>query len=312
MNPKSRNQRTAAFTLLELVVVLAILAVVTGLAIRAVDQVDDERRYDVSLTMLEDLEAAVLGNGEVAGFVSDMGRLPRAVGAAELSLAELWAGQGITPYDVRTSAIDAEVSLPAGWRGPYLRLPLGTAMLRDGWGNPMTSPADPSPANPLTTGYHRLRTAADAPITASGTDVAVIRHLGANGEANAADEGADRDLHVSFANRTAASVTSPVRLVDGQGEPAPAEGGEFVKVRVFGPNPDALTTLAAAESGATPLAAGASEVTVPGVLPATAGFRAVRAYLYASDGTTLLARSQVKYLTLRPGANFVPLVIRQP
>ncbi len=311
MSPRNRESSARGFTLLELVVVLGILAVVTGLALRALDQVDDEHRHDASRQMLEEVEAAVLGDDRTAGFVSDMGRLPRTVGGDALTLAELWSVQGNAGYDVRTSALDPEVSLPAGWRGPYVRLPLGSDTLRDGWGNPMASPPDPSPANPLTTGYHRLRTDTDAPIFAAGVEIGLIRHLGANGAADSAATGVDRDLHVSFANRTAASVTAPVSVVDSEGDPAPGAGAELVVVRVFGPNPAALTTLTAAESATTPLAAGASDVTVSGVMPATVGFRAVRAYLYGPDGVTLLGKSAVRYLTLRPGVNFVPLVIRR-
>src|SRR5262245_36481323 len=54
--------RHAGFTLLELVVVLTILAVVTTLAMRSIDGLQDEARYDASQRLLQDIEFAVLGS----------------------------------------------------------------------------------------------------------------------------------------------------------------------------------------------------------------------------------------------------------
>ncbi|MES2571601.1 MAG: prepilin-type N-terminal cleavage/methylation domain-containing protein, partial [Verrucomicrobiota bacterium] len=165
MNPRSRN----AFSLLELLVVLAILAIVTALAVRSLDGVESQRRYESAQRGLQELSDAVLGSPDdrnadgsrtVGGFVADMGRLPMTSGAMELELRELWENPNPgAAFDVRAAILengvadadkDPQVLVPGGWRGPYLRLPLGASTLLDAWGNPITSPIDPSPPNPDT------------------------------------------------------------------------------------------------------------------------------------------------------------------
>ncbi|HSJ03781.1 MAG TPA: prepilin-type N-terminal cleavage/methylation domain-containing protein, partial [Verrucomicrobium sp.] len=159
-NPRNRSH-PAAFTLMELVVVLAILAVVTSLAVRSVDRVEDQGRYEANLRIMQEIETAVLGSPDdraldgtrvLSGFVADMGRLPRTVEetvhisgieAEALTLRELWdwppAGK---KYDVRKASltnlavedpvhVDEQVYVPGGWRGPYLRLPMEETALRD-------------------------------------------------------------------------------------------------------------------------------------------------------------------------------------
>lgn len=329
-NRDLRSQR-AGFTLLELVVVLAILAVVTTLAFRSLDQVEDQRRFEASRDMLTDIEKAVLGDEEVAGFVADMGRLPQTVTAGTvsiednlgvsasydvLSLTEL-SNAGTQPaYDVRTAAADAEVRLPSGWRGPYLTLRMGTTVLQDAWGNPMRSVNHATPNQPTTLGYHRLRDAADAAIIAAGQPVSIVRHLGADGSAGGT--GADYDWSISFVNRYQATVKAVVDFKASDGSPAQVNAGEKVTVRVFAPDASNAATLAA-YAATTEVLAIANSISVPeataspnAIEGATIGQRAVRAYLYQADGTTLIAASAIKYITLRSGVNFSPLTIYRP
>lgn len=79
------NNRPRGFTLLELVVVLAILAVVTGMAVASFTAVEDQTRFDATTRLVEDVEIAILGERSlrnannqplINGFVADMGRLP--------------------------------------------------------------------------------------------------------------------------------------------------------------------------------------------------------------------------------------------
>lgn len=312
-----RHHRRSGFTLLELVIVLAILALVTTLAFRSMDQVEDQRRYEASREMLAGLEKAVLGEEQVAGFVSDMGRLPNSVLASgEVTLAELWSQGSLPTYDVRSTALDSEVLLPAGWRGPYLTLPIDATNLLDGWGNAMSSPSNANPANPTTTGYHRLRDANDAAIIAAGEPVSIVRHLGASGAVGGA--GIDYDWSISFVNRHQATVKTAVDFKASDGSPAQVSAGEKVTVRVFAPDASNATALAA-YAATTEAASVANSVSVPeptaspnAIEGATIGQRAVRAYLYQADGVTLIARSAIKHLTLRPGVNFITLTIYRP
>lgn len=320
------RNHSAAFTLLELVVVLAILSIVTVLAVRSLDGVEDQRRYEANQRAMNELEFAVLGSPDdraadgsriVSGFVADMGRLPATVlaGANELTLAELWVRNAnpatpLPPYDVRSPAIDPEVQVPGGWRGPYLRLPFGTTNLLDAWGNPVHSLTNTSPDDPLakSVDYPRLQDASGA-LPSVGHSVEIVQYLGANGTWNTADTGVDHDFAVSFVGRYTASVRTSVDVLDQQGKPSVSGGTDVVIVRVYGPNPADASQIAAIPSDAQTLIS--TPVNVPSV-SSTIGPRAVRAYLYQSDGTTLIAKSNIKYVTLVSGVNFVPLTIYRP
>ncbi len=326
MKLRSPKHRPSGFTLLELLVVLVILAAVTTLAFRSLDEVQDQQRYESSRALLEELDQAVLGNEQMAGFVSDMGRLPQTVlRGGELTLAELWQQGLLPPWDVRSHVLDPEVLLPTGWRGPYLTLPLDAANVFDGWGNPMRSLPEASPANPTTTGYHRLRDENDAAIITAGQPISILRHLGANGAFGPADLGVDRDLGITFAsttpplNRFGASVKATVQVLMNDGSPAAISPTDQVYVRVFTPNPMDVTQLLVVSDKA----AQAASVTIPAaagdyLTGLTIGARVIRAYVIQDQGNSdpaddvLIAKSAIKHITLRPGVNFIPLTIYRP
>jgi len=130
-------------------------------------------------------QRAADGSLLITGFVADMGRLPQTVDATSEPLRELWdssvipatSAYGIqtfpnatitnalnstsafglmnaagTPFNASTTNVALTVTLPAGWRGPYLQLATGSGgRLLDGWGNPFDSLSQgPPPANVLT------------------------------------------------------------------------------------------------------------------------------------------------------------------
>ncbi|QGJ68956.1 Hypothetical protein PBC10988_6210 [Planctomycetales bacterium 10988] len=147
--------RRKGLTLLELVIVLAILASVTTVASLATDRYLSKRRVEVTQQTLSAFRDAVSGHyGSVAstgdlnsikvandleGFVADVGRLPIAVGTdSTQQLAELWSNpNNLQPYGRKVAPGDSEVFLSCGWRGPYLDLPVGSNVLQDGWGRPL-------------------------------------------------------------------------------------------------------------------------------------------------------------------------------
>ena len=132
-------------TLVELLVVLTILAILAGVAVVSTDTVIRQGRFEATQQTLAAIEQAVLGpepyrseDGRLAtaGFVADIGRLPE-------KLEELWEPLGLPAFgfvpadadQVDPADADPDVVIPSGWRGPYLRLPIGRQELRDGWGN---------------------------------------------------------------------------------------------------------------------------------------------------------------------------------
>ena len=328
MSAKRRKQHYPGFTLLELVVVLAILAVVTTLAIRSLDGLEDQSRYEKNTREFEALSEAVLGSPDdraadgsrtVSGFVADMGRLPRAVanGNGNLTLAELWVSPGgAFTYDVRsaTAAIcsppilaDPEVVLPGGWRGPYLRLPIDATNWRDGWGNPMISPTAGT-ADPTGSGYARLQTSASLPITAADPVIGKVRHLGANGKLDPTDTGYDRDGALDFSTGLGASLSGIITLFDGE-NPASSLNGEKVTVCVFSPDQLDVRRISVVNTAVITFTTNTATWSIANL---TVGPRVVRAYLNVPDSSataSALKKSAVKLVTLRTGVNLVNLTI---
>ncbi len=232
-------------TLLELVVVLGILALLAGLALRTSSGLFDQSRYDSNMKQLAAISDAVIGD---AGFVSDIGRLPQAQGTAPAGqLAEMWRQGTLTAFSIQTPPGDPEARLGAGWRGPYLALGAGQRDLRDAYGNP----------------FDLLQ--ADATPAGDGDPVALVRSLGADGPpadaGGAGPTGYDADETVVFhagpeavaaglAEQSANHWQAPVAVTihrEKTGEPPAIAEGNRVLVRVYGPDGNGqLRTIASA------------------------------------------------------------------
>jgi len=142
-----------AFTLLELLVVVGILALVASSALLVLDHEDDQRRFERVQTEYEEIHVAIFGppasiSGQsvVSGFLADTGRLPR-------DLSELLERPNdLPPWQPilgDTSTYHAKGGrLYHGWRGPYLGRT--RANLEDAWGNPWVyEPPNPLAKTPL-------------------------------------------------------------------------------------------------------------------------------------------------------------------
>lgn len=151
------NSNRDGLTLLELLIVLVILAALTTIAVKSLESIGDQARYDQTERTLIQIEEATTGNDSdrqadgtplISGFVADVGRLPVAIGNdPETQLAEIWDSTSTIattfPYAVRigpATPVDySDVRLPCGWRGPYLRFGVGESDVRDGWGEPFVA-----------------------------------------------------------------------------------------------------------------------------------------------------------------------------
>ncbi|MEM8669111.1 MAG: hypothetical protein AAGG48_16430 [Planctomycetota bacterium] len=149
------TQPRHALTLMELVVVIAILAATATAAAVATERVLLKKRNEITAQTLTSFRRSVLGRfghtetiasisttadaPSVDGFIADMGRLPVAVGNdPSTQLAELFSNPlAVAPYGLKTFPGDTDVSLSCGWRGPYLDLPVGGTRLLDGYGRNM-------------------------------------------------------------------------------------------------------------------------------------------------------------------------------
>jgi len=134
-------------TLIELLLVLAILAMLAGLLVSSADGMMDRARLDETERRGQAVVEAVLGDGkEASRFMADMGRPPILLSTESgKQLSELWEpgangrryGQATTPAvpwpleDTGVSGLPTSFTLDCGWRGPYLDIP-GTQFF-DGW-----------------------------------------------------------------------------------------------------------------------------------------------------------------------------------
>jgi prepilin-type N-terminal cleavage/methylation domain-containing protein len=134
--PTERSPRRG-FTLTEMLVALAIMAVLTTVAVQSLGPVADQARYAATERTLTNVRDAILASGPsaVSGYFVDMGQLPSTVN-------DLLAGT--TSWTVDANGI------PHGWRGPYVTPPLMTTAsstsgsIVDGWGNPLSLTSDGS------------------------------------------------------------------------------------------------------------------------------------------------------------------------
>lgn len=123
------------FTFLEMTVVIAVIAIVTHLAVREIGHYREEKLSEAADRQLADIREAA------HRFLCDVGRLPKLVAATNSegetvwTLSELWK-RPAGLVECRRVEKDG-VHLAVGWKGPYLKLPFGRDRLLDPWGNPM-------------------------------------------------------------------------------------------------------------------------------------------------------------------------------
>jgi prepilin-type N-terminal cleavage/methylation domain-containing protein len=289
------------FTLLELVVVLGIIAILTHLAVRETGRWRDAQLRELSNRGLSEIREAVLGSAFErdaegvrirTGFLADMGRLPQAMTNSEgrLTLSELWIRPAQeAAYAVRQATVanlatndaaeaDSDVWVPGGWRGPYLRLPLGRTRLLDGWGNAYEVPDD---AHTLV----RLCAASNGVVTTVGTPIALVRHLGADGIPDSMrppEKPEDQDMETALDDQADATLAVTVSVYKSNG--APAAGTYPSTVRVYRPDGSGIRVRKAT---------GVGTVTVTGLTP---GPGILRVECNGRKGA-------VRALVIQPGAN---------
>jgi prepilin-type N-terminal cleavage/methylation domain-containing protein len=139
--------RRAGFTLLEAVIVIAILAILAGLAVSQLAPVQDDAFIGGARA-----ELATLRDGCVR-WSSDLGALPASLGDLASATPPASVPAGLTSWNP---------DLKRGWRGPYLTSGrrVGTTDLADPWD-------DPSGARRP---YRYTPSGASATITSAGPD----------------------------------------------------------------------------------------------------------------------------------------------
>ncbi len=121
-----RSPRRDGFTLLEVVVVIAVLSILASVAVPFAAQVINQSREENTRKEMEQLQAAIAGDPGVPtpGYVGDMGRLPTALAQLDTRGAQPAGGTGT-------------LGVRVGWFGPYMNSGFdAAAYLTDAWGTP--------------------------------------------------------------------------------------------------------------------------------------------------------------------------------
>ena len=156
---KILNDKCFGFTLIEVLVGMALMGLFAAITMVAVNKIDEKVKYDKTQKMMSEIKEALLGkpgiycNGwkQFTGYVSDMGVLPTLVDDKGNKVEKggqpraLWTRDINNNDDTEDQGIDItgnflwkhykDSKIWAGWRGPYIRPP-GDGVLRDGWGTP--------------------------------------------------------------------------------------------------------------------------------------------------------------------------------
>lgn len=135
-----RNRR--AFTLVELLVVVFILAAIAASASTLVDGAHDQARFDDNAVRLSMLRRAVAGSDDpsaaISGYMADVGKLPSSLRDLLRRPPAVLAYTTSHTTHTTTPPTAALTGVGSGWRGPYLRASQrsdGNAEFADGWGN---------------------------------------------------------------------------------------------------------------------------------------------------------------------------------
>lgn len=136
------TQARHGLTLLELVVVLGILAVISSVAVRSLEPIADQTRFNCTQNVLDQLEFATRGPSQFAiastpqsitGYIADNGALPANLTSFLTKPASL-ASSAVYNFDADRDGVN-DVTLTSGWQGPYFHLGAGQTSILDGWGN---------------------------------------------------------------------------------------------------------------------------------------------------------------------------------
>ena len=119
---RSTGLTTKGLSLIEVIIILAVLAVLVALLVPSSVQVLTGARRDTTLDEMENLQIAMIGDPNLKnsgvrssfGYIGDMGNLPA-------TLDDLLT-QGAQP----AYAFNSSLGVGAGWRGPYITLGPGS------------------------------------------------------------------------------------------------------------------------------------------------------------------------------------------
>lgn len=145
---KNIKRKNAGFTLLELVVVVAVMGLISTMALDVYSDHSNQKRFEATKERLAEIKFAIIGDpmmrvgsqAVLSGFYYDTGRLPKALSELIFQCRTSTDNIGVIAVD-KDECVDAGNEWEDNWHGPYLnniQSDNGSLVFRDAWGNTNT------------------------------------------------------------------------------------------------------------------------------------------------------------------------------